>query len=114
MPKDTVTCALKERTPKRPLDICETAAQPNRFQYAALSPFYTKKERRTSLFLLLSCLKAIAAGAVFAVASVADVDLIEFAVHTVGIVTAFAHAARYAAVDFTLHDRPSFPIFDLC
>lgn len=62
---------------------------------------------------LLSCLKAVAAGAVFAVASVADVDLVEFAVHAVGIVTAFAYAARYAAVDFTFHDRPSFPYFDL-
>lgn len=46
----------------------------------------------------------------FAIASVTDVNAVEFAMHAVLIVTAFGYAAGYAAVDFTFHFRPSFPI----
>ena len=48
----------------------------------------------------LSALEAVATGAdvVVAAAGVADVNLVELAVHAVGIVLAFGYAARNAAI----------------
>ena len=45
----------------------------------------------------------------FAVASVADVNFVELADHTVAIVTAIRNAARHTAVNFMLHFAP--PLF---
>lgn len=60
-------------------------------------------------------LEAVAAGAVFAVASVADMDPVQLAVHPVAVESAFRHAAGYALVHFKCHDGPSslvvFPFF---
>ena len=44
----------------------------------------------------------------FAVASIAHVNGIQLAMHTVLIETAIGHAAGYAAIDFVFHISPSF------
>ena len=53
----------------------------------------------------LSALETVAAGAGAAVAAarVANVDLVELAVHAVGIVLAFGNPARNAAVHRVIH-----------
>ena len=56
--------------------------------------FQKRRETKVSLlFRLISLLKTVAAGAVFAVAGVAYVNGVQFAVHAVAIVLAFGHSA---------------------
>lgn len=57
---------------------------------------------------LVPVLETVTAGAVAALADVSDMDLVELAVHSVLVETALRHAARYAAVQFVVHDSSSF------
>lgn len=66
-----------------------------------------KREKPLFSFRLVSLLVTVAASAVFAVAGVADMNTIEFAVHSVLIELAIGNAAGNAAVDFSRHFRPS-------
>ena len=62
-----------------------------------------KKERDLPLSRSAALTEAVAAGAMIAVASVADVDGRELAVHAVAVVLAVCHPAGDAAVDSVLH-----------
>ena len=60
---------------------------------------------------LVSLFVAVAASAVLAVASVADVNAIELAVHSVLIEFAVGHTAGNAAIDILCHVNPPCPYY---
>ena len=67
--------------------------------------FIRKKEEQVLFlfFSLVSLLEAVAASTMLTVAGVANVNLIELAMHAVRIELALRYAARNAAVDIVTH-----------
>ena len=63
---------------------------------------------------LAAMLKTITAGAMLAVAGVADMDLCEFAQHAVTVEFAFRYAAGNAVVDIVFHDLLLIPQYAAC
>lgn len=66
-----------------------------------------KKKRENPLFFSVSLLIAVAASAMLAVAGVAHVNAVEFAVHSVLIEFTIGNPAGNAAIDLFRHFRSS-------